>query len=197
MLNAKRIFFIGLGNIGVRLFRRGIYSTSNSQRASAARGFERAHAQKHPTTNGHGSTLIKRERTTDLKLAHFPRELAATLAALPSTSLIPSAPFTDPTDWGAHAPRVLVSAPSLKQSSISPRSTRSSRRYFESGKQEARKWDFPKLKVTADYTDTTNIVGRLIRSHQRAHPSGFPSNLARPRCELCVRRWGSNDGLHG
>ena len=50
------------------------------------------------------STLIKRERTTDLKLAHFPRELAATLAALPSISLIPSAPFTDPTDWGAHAP---------------------------------------------------------------------------------------------
>jgi len=32
---------------GVRLFRLGIYSTSNSQRASAARGFERAHAQKH------------------------------------------------------------------------------------------------------------------------------------------------------
>src|SRR5258705_12462683 len=53
MLNAKRIFFIVLSNVGVRLFRRGIYSTSNSQPASAARGFERAHAQKHPTTNGY------------------------------------------------------------------------------------------------------------------------------------------------
>jgi len=35
---------------------------------------------------------------------------------------------------------------------------------------------------------TLALVGRLIRSHQRVHPSGFPSNLARPRCELCVRR---------
>jgi hypothetical protein len=45
------------------------------------------------TTNEHeyGTT----RRTTDLKLANFPRELAATLAALPSTSPIPSAPFTD------------------------------------------------------------------------------------------------------
>src|SRR5258705_3536153 len=86
MLNAKRIFFIVLSNVGVRLFRRGIYSTSNSQRASAARGFERAHAQKHPITNGYPSILIKRERTTDC------------------------------TDWGAHAARVLVSAASPKQS---------------------------------------------------------------------------------
>ena len=64
MLNAKRIFFIVLSNVGVRLFRLGIYSTSNSQSASAPRVFERAHAQKHPSTNGHDSTLIKRERTT-------------------------------------------------------------------------------------------------------------------------------------
>ena len=91
MLNAKRIFFIVLSNVGVRLFRLGIYSTSNSQRASAARGFEHAHAQKHPSTNGHAATLIKRERTTDLKLANFPPALAATIAALRSTSRIPSA----------------------------------------------------------------------------------------------------------
>ena len=53
MLNAKRIFFIIVSNVGVRLFRLGIYSTSNSQPASAARGFEGAHGQKHPTTNRH------------------------------------------------------------------------------------------------------------------------------------------------
>ena len=87
MLNAKRIFFIIVSNVGVRLFRLGIYSTSNTQRASAARGFERVHAQKHPTTNGHESTLIKTERTTN------------------------------PTDWGAHEARVRVSAASPKQSS--------------------------------------------------------------------------------
>ena len=34
--------------------------------------------RKIETTNGHESTLIKRERTTDLKLADFPRALAAT-----------------------------------------------------------------------------------------------------------------------
>src|SRR5258705_13359424 len=76
MLNAKRIFFIVLSNVGVRLFRRGIYSTSNSQRAPVARGFERAHAQKHPSTNGHASTLIKRERTTDWG-AHAARVLVS------------------------------------------------------------------------------------------------------------------------
>jgi hypothetical protein len=130
MLNANRIFFIVLSNVGVRLFRLGIYSTSNSQRASAARGLERAHTQKHPTADQCASTVIKRERTTDLKLANFPRELAATLAALPSTSPIPSAPFMDVTDSGAHAARVLVSAASPKQSSISLRSTRMPRRYL-------------------------------------------------------------------
>ena len=77
MLNAKRIFFIVLSNVGVRLFRLGIYSTSNSQSASAPRVFERAHAQKHASTHGHDSTLIKRERTTDLTLL-TPTELAAT-----------------------------------------------------------------------------------------------------------------------
>jgi uncharacterized protein len=67
MLNAKRIFFIILSNVGVRLFGLGIYSTSNSQNASALRVFEHADAQKHPSTNGHAATLIKRERTTRLR----------------------------------------------------------------------------------------------------------------------------------
>ena len=56
---------------------------------------------------------------------------------------------------------------------------------------------FTEMEGNGGYAETTNIVGRLIRSHRRAHPSGFPSNLARPRCELCLRRWGSNHGLHG
>ena len=55
---------------GVRLFRLGIYSTSNSQRASAPRGFERAHAQKHPSTDGHESTLIKE---SEPRIARIPR----------------------------------------------------------------------------------------------------------------------------
>src|SRR5882762_3633269 len=111
MLNAKRIFFIVLSNVGVRLFRRGIYSTSNSQRASVARGFERAHAQKHPSTNGHASTLIKRERTTDWG-AHAARVLVSK----------PGRRFAS-----------VAAAASPKQSFIPPRSIRSSRRYFESG----------------------------------------------------------------
>src|SRR6478752_5749744 len=74
MLNAKRIFFIVLSNVGIRLFRRGIYSTSNSQNESASRVFERAHAQKHPNTNQHELILIKREPTTDLNSV-FPTPL--------------------------------------------------------------------------------------------------------------------------
>src|SRR6478609_9711820 len=63
MLNAKRIFFIILSNVGIRLFRRGIYSTSNSQNASASRVFERAHAEKHPSTNRH--ELISNQKRTN------------------------------------------------------------------------------------------------------------------------------------
>src|SRR4029077_17444397 len=96
---------------GVRLLRLGVYSTSNSQTPSATRVFERAHAQKHPNTDQYASTVLKRERTTDLKLANFPRELAATLAALPSTSPIPSAPFTDITNGAQSALECGAAAP--------------------------------------------------------------------------------------
>ena len=73
MLNAKRIFFIVLSNIGVRLFRRRIYSTSNSQPASAARGFERAHAQKHPITNGYPRHYSNEREPTDTRIGERTR----------------------------------------------------------------------------------------------------------------------------
>src|SRR4029077_6928198 len=57
-----------------------------------------------------------------------------------------------------------------------------------------RKANLPRACSTAEGPRMTPMsriprltVGRLIRLHQGSHPSGFPSNLARPRCELCVR----------
>ena len=42
----------------------------------------------------------------------------------------------------------------------------------------------PEVKLRSRFCLTPALVGRLIRSHQRAHPSGFPSNLARPRANF-------------
>ena len=157
MLNAKRIFFIVLSNVGVRLFRRGIYSTSNSQRASTARGFERAHAQKHPNTNGHASTLIKRERTTDYTdITDLERRRGDSLAPAtrPSASrLISRVPAASSvsdvrnvtTDarmqgfaQGSGVRRLGDEWFDINEFSELPRSTRSSRRYFESGNDRNR-----------------------------------------------------------
>ena len=41
------------------------------------------------------TNFLGKEATTDLKLAHFPIHSPPPIAALPSMSLIPSAPFTD------------------------------------------------------------------------------------------------------
>jgi hypothetical protein len=72
-------------------------------------------------------------------------------------------------NWGAHAARVLVSAASPKQSFIPPRRTRMPRRYFESGKQELRKWG--KRLETRSAPALTHLLPRI-------RPVGFPIYIA-------------------